>query len=146
MSVDVSLLPPLPPRGWGDGWDWMDELEGTPWVQVPNWGLDGWDLGQWPYVVVVICSPGSGAKAFGVGTYVEGDLTREAYATRAEMITRVDEIAAFYWRLSSSPPEVPPVGPLPEYLTGPFSWERVEAAKATEGGDDDGSRPVGRVG
>lgn len=144
--IDASHLPPLPPRGWGDGWDWMDELGPTPWVPVPLWGLDGWDLGEWPYVIVCICSPGSGTQAFGVATYVEGDLERQAYATRAEMIARVDEIAAFYWRLSSRPPEVPPIGPLPEELTGPFSWERLDAAEATEGGDDDVSRPVDSVG
>jgi hypothetical protein len=121
-TVDRSVLPPLPPRGWGDGWDWMDELGPTPWVPVPLWGRDGWDMGQWLYVIVCICSPGSGAKAFGVATYVEGDLDRRGYTTREEWLADVDMTAAHYWRLSDQPPHVPPVGPLPVELTGPHDW------------------------
>lgn len=125
----LDELPALPPRDCGDGWDWMDELADTPWVPVPNWGRDGWDLGHWPYVIICVCAPATKAKAFGVATYVEGDRERYAFDTHAEMIRRVDEIAAFYWRLSGVMEEVPPIGPVLEKHTGPFSWERHDVAK-----------------
>jgi hypothetical protein len=45
-------LPALPARYDCDGYEWMERLpEG--WNATPSWGRDGWDLGQWPYCIVV---------------------------------------------------------------------------------------------
>lgn len=35
-----------------DGYDDMDVAESEGWKAVSGWGRDGWDLGDWPYVVV----------------------------------------------------------------------------------------------
>jgi hypothetical protein len=47
------FLPPLPGRGDGDGYDWMDAVAATPWAVIPSWGREGWDAGQWPYVIIM---------------------------------------------------------------------------------------------
>ena len=38
----------------GDGYDWIDTLEGTAWSVLPNWGSDGWDAGAWPYIIFAV--------------------------------------------------------------------------------------------
>ena len=38
----------------GDGYDWMDTLDGTAWRVLPNWGSDGWDAGSWPYIIIAV--------------------------------------------------------------------------------------------
>jgi hypothetical protein len=38
----------------GDGYDWMDTLDGTAWSVLPNWGSEGWDAGAWPYIIVAV--------------------------------------------------------------------------------------------
>lgn len=56
--MDLDDLPALPnghDHG-GDGYDWMDLAQRTPWVVIPSWGRDGWDLGSWPYVQVLTCA------------------------------------------------------------------------------------------
>lgn len=55
-TAPESELPSLPPRGYGDGYDWMGEVQSeTPWAVIPSWGLDGWDAGSWPYVQILTC-------------------------------------------------------------------------------------------
>ena len=44
-------------------------------------GLDGWDLGDWPYVVVYVAERND---EFGVRTYCEGDLNDKWFATVEE--------------------------------------------------------------
>ena len=53
-TAPVHELPPLPGRGWGDGYDWQEEVqERTKWAVIPSWGRDGWDMGSWPYVQIL---------------------------------------------------------------------------------------------
>jgi hypothetical protein len=174
----LPYLPPLPPRDpGGDGYDWMDRVHRSRWAPIPSWGRDGWDLGDWPLVIVattvvaidveeprpvrrpercIHCRqaltmpgpvwvavhggaecpatfgehvPARQARAYGVATYVEGDIDVRAYAEQEERLAAIDDIAAFYWRLQQShgPENLPPVGPLPVEYTGPFSWERCQS-------------------
>lgn len=140
MAVDdpsvARYLPPLPERGCGDGYDWMEEAAPA-WSALAGWGAHGWDLGDWPYVIVVVCAvklPAAealrtGARhVLGVATYVEGDLDVHAYTTRHDFMVAVDEIAAFYWRLSANdgPPDLPPIGPVRVEHSGPYSPSRAE--------------------
>ena len=119
-------VPPLPDGigTGGDGYDWADALTGGCYV-VPGWGRDGWDLGDWPYVIVCHYD---GAQVYAVATYTEGDLTCQAFTTRAERDQATDTIAAWQWRHGS------PDGPddLPDHNEelkprhrGPFNWNRI---------------------
>lgn len=119
-------LPALPVL-WDDGYSWMDQL--TEWAVVPNWGLDGWDLGEWPYVIVATCSVRPHGP-YGVVTYCESDLEVQAFATHEERIAAIDRIAEFYWRLKDEgPPELPDTGPLRPEHCGPFSWKRLDGSR-----------------
>lgn len=127
----VENLPPVPGRPWaGDGWDWMEELRG--WRATPSWGLRGWDLGDWPLVCVALCGRRTGEDpdqaVYGVVTYVEGDVTAEAYATPEERNAAVDRIAALYWAVGQAdgPPNVPRVGPMLAEHCGPYSRARLD--------------------
>ena len=92
-------LPELPPRSsYDDGYDWMGQLSNG-WYEVPSWGSEGWDLGDWPYVIVAHYNGEVGdIGPFGVATYVEGDLEVKEFPTRAERDSETDRIALFYWR------------------------------------------------
>lgn len=132
--AEARELPALPPRGEGDGYDWMGEAEAAGWVAIGGWGRDGWDLGDWPYVIILTCVARVPCEevtrnVYGVASYCEGDVERWAFDTHEERIWKLDELAHFYWRLRwDSPPYAPPIGPLPEELFGPYSARRVEEA------------------
>ena len=121
----------------GDGYDWMEKLDGTGWHAIPGWGRDGWDLGDWPLVII--------AQAYDrdEGDYllcerVEGDVTVWAYRTKEALYEATDRIARTHW---SRDPEskgeamVEALANTPEgelldrRFRGPFSWARVEAEK-----------------
>ena len=53
-TAPVEELPAIPARGWDDGYDWMAKVR-RPWAPVPSWGRDGWDMGDWPLVIVLTC-------------------------------------------------------------------------------------------
>ena len=58
------------------GYDWMELIEEHGWAVIPSWGCDGWDLGQWPYVMVAgTRTADSIGNLFGMATYCEGDVT-----------------------------------------------------------------------
>ena len=38
----------------GDGYDDMGIAIKQGWTVLANWGRDGWDLGEWPYVAIYI--------------------------------------------------------------------------------------------
>lgn len=59
----LPYLPPVPPNEYDGGYEWAERLNNgdagaTPggWVVVPVWGRHGWDLGEWPYVMVATCA------------------------------------------------------------------------------------------
>ncbi|WP_235509734.1 hypothetical protein [Arthrobacter sp. Soil761] len=57
------------------GYDWMDLIAEHGWTVIPSWGSEGWDLGNWPYVMVaVIRTADSIGNLFGIATYCEGDV------------------------------------------------------------------------
>lgn len=93
------------------GWDWMEEIdEKTGWHPVANWGSDGWDLGQWPYVIIVTAHVNYEGRLFwGLGTYCEGDVTTRWYKDRVERWEAIAREAFFYWKLGQSdgPPDLP---------------------------------------
>lgn len=98
-----------------DGYDFIGAGASNGWHAVAGWGRDGWDLGSWPYVVVLF--RGDLERAI----YVEGDITVETFATREDRETATDETALFYWRADDA--DWLDRG---DDLKGSFSWKRAE--------------------
>jgi hypothetical protein len=120
--ASTAALPPLPVDSRsGDGYDWISDLTGG-WRALACWARDGWDLGEWPYAIVAVCTVRTpdGTRVYGVATYTEGDTTVDAYATPAERDHDLDTHAAWHWRHTGNGPTVPEVGPLREEHTGPY--------------------------
>ncbi|HSN35457.1 MAG TPA: hypothetical protein VLT34_03830 [Arthrobacter sp.] len=66
------------------GYDWMEIIGEHGWAVIPTWGSDGWDLGNWPYVMVAATrTADSIGNLFGVATYCEGDVSCTYYLTKA---------------------------------------------------------------
>lgn len=90
-----------------DGYEFMAVGATAGWRSVSAWGKDGWDLGDWPYVVVLfrdrVTKPSTldndpAEKVFERATYVEGDIVVEEYASDVDRETATDETALFYWK------------------------------------------------
>ncbi|MEV7574338.1 hypothetical protein AB0P28_14695 [Pseudarthrobacter sp. NPDC089323] len=81
------------------GYDWMELIEEHGWAVLSSWGCDGWDLGQWPYVMVaVIRTADSIGNLFGIATYCEGDVTCTYYRTKARLWDAITEQAFHSWK------------------------------------------------
>lgn len=80
------------PFGGDDGYDWMyDANPRLGYKEIAGWGADGWDLGDWPYVIISVSK-----DLCTVLTYVEGDLTRARYASKADALAAIDAAFIFY--------------------------------------------------
>jgi len=119
----------------GDGYDFINE-SAPGWTSISGWGLDGWNMGDWPLVVVQTRKLDSDVDApWEMRTYVEGDLTTHSFKTRSDLIAALDQTALFYWRHLGHGPEAArsePANQHPEW-SGPFSWERLNTQRAIEG-------------
>ncbi|WP_353713505.1 hypothetical protein [Arthrobacter sp. K5] len=81
------------------GYDWMDLIAEHGWAVIPSWGSEGWDLGQWPYVMVAATRTADRiGNLFGVATYCEGDVTCTYYRTKARQWDAITEQAFFQWK------------------------------------------------
>jgi hypothetical protein len=112
--------------GWADdGYDWIAQAESEGWRAVSGWGRDGWDLGDWPYVVycfrervvdelqedeIAVGQPHSSRVTVEGGTtgigprtlyerasYCEGDVEIRTYASAQDRSDDTDESALFCW-------------------------------------------------
>jgi hypothetical protein len=81
------------------GYDWMEAIGEHGWAVIPSWGCDGWDLGQWPYIMVAtIRTADRIGNLFGVATYCEGDVTCTYYRTQRAQWNAISEHAFFWWK------------------------------------------------
>jgi hypothetical protein len=81
------------------GYDWMDLIAEHGWAVIPSWGSEGWDLGQWPYIMVAATRTADRiGNLFGVATYCEGDVTCTYYRTKARQWDAITEQAFFHWK------------------------------------------------
>lgn len=131
-----------------DGYEFMAAGEAAGWRPVSAWGADGWDLGDWPYVVVMFRETGTAmepcptcalfgsvrascdtcvgsgmvgrAAPFERAIYVEGDITIETYASAGDRERATDETAMCYWRLNGERWLTRPAAD----LRGPYSRDR----------------------
>jgi hypothetical protein len=115
----------------GDGYDRMEMARPHKWQAIPSWGRDGWDLGDWPLVVVYHRDRGDG---FDLATNVEGDVSTYTFPTRELRDEATDGIAFFYrkWHNESWVEGYTTVEDLPAQLRGAFSWARLDREKAHE--------------
>lgn len=87
----------------GDGYDWMDTLDGTAWSVLPNWGSDGWDAGSWPYIIFAVARTRHRAgELFGYGTYVEGDTASYWFRSQKACFEAITTEVFFHWNSGQS--------------------------------------------
>lgn len=82
-----------------DGYDWVDLIKEHGWAAIPNWGADGWNLGQWPYVIVAATrTADSTGNLFGVAIYRDGNVTCTYYRTEARQWDEITKHAHYWWK------------------------------------------------
>ena len=87
----------------GDGYDWMDTLEGTAWSVLPNWASEGWDAGSWPYIIFAVArSRDVSGELFGYGTYVEGDTSTHWFRSQDACFEAITAEVFFHWASGQS--------------------------------------------
>lgn len=137
-----------------DGFERMDAGREHGWRPTPQWGRDGWDLGNWPYVVLYRRDPahehdprpgdtwcrwcnselGEPSHTWEIACDVEGDHDRWAFPTKALRDEAMDYLFAWYavsmsqeWAKGWDPEDA---STIPEPFHGPFSWRRLTDAHA----------------
>ena len=124
-----------------DGYGDMEVAGNSGWQVIPSWGLDGWDLGSWPYVAIYARESNDGSITDGKLTrfyelqqIVEGDHTVWSFATSAERESAINYMFLWYaadqdWApLKWEDREKLDRGEMEfdsKYL-GPFSWSRLD--------------------
>jgi hypothetical protein len=85
------------------GYDWMDLISQHGWSVQASWGSEGWDLGQWPYVMIATTRVADEiGNLFGVASYCEGDVTCTYYRARARSWEAITEHAHYWWKLGTT--------------------------------------------
>lgn len=77
----------------GDGYDYLEHAGA--WRVRSAWGSDGWDLGDWPYVMIFTRDE---TDRYGIQVRCEGDLTTKWYDVRAERDAEIDAQAHYWWK------------------------------------------------
>jgi hypothetical protein len=133
-----------------DGYGDMEVAEKRGWRAVPSWGRDGWDLGNWPYVVIYLreVNPGDMVdgklrRVYELLQVVEGDHTFYTFDSEADRAAAVDYL--FLWYAAGNGQHWAPISPEQRSLLdtgyplaigdkwrGPFSWDRCNR-EATSG-------------
>lgn len=107
----------------GDGYDRMPLHRRYGFQQISCWGSQGWDLGDWPLVVV---SARRAGDRYELLVDVEGDLARSEHRSSAELVAAIDDVAAFYWRLQRPALfDDLPDDSIPDRYRGPYQGEAV---------------------
>jgi hypothetical protein len=107
-----------------DGYDRIKAAQQHGWRAVSSWGLEGWDLGAWPLVVILHCR---GARGFELAYDVEGDITVYQYPTREVRDAATDCLAFWHWKHAGEDwvDGVESIDVAPDRLRGPFSQKRL---------------------
>lgn len=82
----------------GDGYDWMDTLEGTVWSVLPAWDSDGCDAGSWPCIIYAVARTRDGnGGLFGYGTCVQGGIPSHWFRSQDAAPRRSPPRMFFQW-------------------------------------------------
>ena len=108
-----------------DGYERIEVARRWKWEAIPSWGRDGWDLGDWPLVVIF---HRDSADGFELAENCEGDVTAYRYPTRALRDAATDAMAFVHWQHRGEPwvAGVADAAHAPAHLRGRFSWNRLE--------------------
>lgn len=116
-----------------DGYSDMEVAASDGWHAVSGWGRDGWDLGDWPYVVLSVRNV---AGSFQLQSVCEGDHSIYVFSSDADRNAALDYL--FLWYQAGTGDlsididrEALDAGTLrvdPMYR-GPYSQKRLDAAK-----------------
>lgn len=108
-----------------DGYDWMDAASETGWHTLSSWGKDGWDAGQWPYVMVSLAKTSDEkGNLYGMTTYCEGDLDTTFYRSQQEQWKAITEWCRWNWNHGQGDgPALGPADVVPEIHGRPFGDE-----------------------
>lgn len=116
-----------------DGYDRMDLAGKRGWRSISGWGRDGWDLGDWPYVVIYFRER---EGTFEYAQNVEGDTEVYVFPTEELRNGYTDRVAFWYWKQQGRATWVEGIDTfdqLPAHMRGPFSWKRLEDEKPAAG-------------
>jgi len=111
-----------------DGYDFFGVGHNNGWKTVYRWGADGWDIGEWPYVVYLTRKlTWPGMSGYQLASYHEGDIEIRTFDTSEEREAVLDEAALCYWKhdpqscgLENEIAAIQAGGPIPEKLKGPY--------------------------
>lgn len=111
-----------------DGYERMNTARAHGWAAIPSWGLEGWDLGAWPLVIIF---HRQSADSFEFAYDVEGDVTVYRYPTRELRDAATDCLAFWHWKHDSEDwvDGVESIDAAPDRLRGSFSWDRLKASQ-----------------
>jgi hypothetical protein len=111
-----------------DGYDRIRTARQYGWRAVPSWGLEGWDLGAWPLVVVWHRRTTSG---FELAYDVEGDVAVYRYPTRELQDAATDCLALWHWKREGKDwvEGVESIDAAPARIRGPFTQKRITTRK-----------------
>jgi hypothetical protein len=107
-----------------DGYDRIKAVQPHGWRAVSSWGLEGWDLGAWPLVVILHRRI---TRGFELAYDVEGDITVYRYPTRELRDAATDCLAFWHWKHDGKDwvDGVESVDAARDRLRGPFSQKRL---------------------
>jgi len=128
-----------------DGWEDIEVARKEGWEAISSWGLDGWDLAIWPYVVISFRNVGDGLprRAYQMRTTCEGDTTVYGFATTEDRDAAIDYLFLWYAVGHRLEEILANEGltydrdaldaaslTVEERFRGPFSWKRLEASES----------------
>lgn len=118
------------------GYDDMELAACEGWHAIAAWGNDGWDLGDWPYVVISHRTVGRKVNPYEIRQTVEGDTTVYAFQCAEDRNAALDYL--FLWYIAGR--DILPLRidrgaldagtfedkwPVPAAYRGPYSHTRV---------------------
>jgi hypothetical protein len=104
-----------------DGYDRIETSGKHGWTAIASWGSDGWDLGNWPYVVI---SHRHTTEGHELAYNVEGDIAVYRYPTPELLNAATDCLAFFHWGGQPWVAGVDSADAMPDRLRGPYSSSR----------------------
>lgn len=82
-----------------DGYDWQDEVTRRGWATPGVWGSEGWNLGQWPYIIVATRTAETDTGMLhACAVYVEGDVDTRWFRQQERCWDAISTIAFDCWK------------------------------------------------